>query len=1009
MASTTSFSTLPHVPTPKPRNPIKPILTHQIRLNPRPLVLCLFPSFTLASRSSAFASCSVSLRSNSNSALRDKLEEEDKDEVVGYRGMGLETRVLFKDEEEDEDEVVGYRGMGLETRVRVKEEEEDKDEVVRYRGIGLERRVFNQDKSWLTSLFSAAFLEMEEGQEAERRLEELKRRQIAAETEAWDNRVKEYHEMQRVMCEKGLAPNLPQIRLMMLDWFEPLKKAIEMDQKLEREKGRNVRAAYGDYITLLPADKMAVIIMHKMMALLLEDEDFGAVRVVKAAVAIGVAIEHEVMVHDFLERTKPTRKNKDDNYDETLAKEKEILRKRVNSLIKRRRQEHVAELVKTKETLKWDTGAQAKLGCRLIQLFIETAYVENPGDQSGDGPPDLRPAFRHRIKHTKNDQKRRFYKRYGVIECHPLILQGIEKSTKYLPIAYVPMLVPPRSWTGYNRGAHYVLPSAVMRTHGSRTQKDALKSVRPKQLQKVYEALDTLGITKWRINRRIYNVVETLWATGGNVCGLPDRENIPLPEKPSSNCPDKIAAWKHHMRKAKKTNRERHSLRCDTELRLSVAQRMKDEEGFYYPHNVDFRGRAYPMHPHLNHLNSDLCRGVLQFAEGRRLGKSGLRWLKIHLANLYGGGSDKLPYEGRVEFVDSHLEEIFDSATNPIDGNRWWLTAEDPFQFLAGCMDLSGALMNGSPHEFISHLPIHQDGSCNGLQHYAALGRDSMEAAAVNLVAGEKPADVYLEIAARVHAIMEKDSKKNPEEYPNALLAKLLVDKVDRKLVKQTVMTSVYGVTFIGARDQIKRRLEEKGYINDDDNMLFRASCYSAKVTFAALGEIFQAARSIMDWLGDCAKIIASTNEPVRWTSPIGLPIVQPYCKYKGHNVRTTLQLLALRKETEMVEARRQRTAFPPNFVHSLDGSHMMMTAVACREAGLNFAGVHDSFWTHACDVDMMNQILREKFVELYDEPILENLLESFRTTYPDCKFPHLPDRGDFDLTEVLKSQYFFN
>lgn len=37
-------------------------------------------------------------------------------------------------------------------------------------------------------------------------------------------------------------------------------------------------------------------------------------------------------------------------------------------------------------------------------------------------------------------------------------------------------------------------------------------------------------------------------------------------------------------------------------------------------------------------------------------------------------------------------------------------------------------------------------------------------------------------------------------------------------------------------------------------------------------------------------------------------------------------------------------------------------------------AGVHDSYWTHACDVDVMNRILREKFVELYDKPILENV-----------------------------------
>lgn len=37
-------------------------------------------------------------------------------------------------------------------------------------------------------------------------------------------------------------------------------------------------------------------------------------------------------------------------------------------------------------------------------------------------------------------------------------------------------------------------------------------------------------------------------------------------------------------------------------------------------------------------------------------------------------------------------------------------------------------------------------------------------------------------------------------------------------------------------------------------------------------------------------------------------------------------------------------------------------------------AGVHDSYWTHACDVDEMNRILREKFVELYETPILENV-----------------------------------
>ncbi|KAL5183063.1 DNA-directed RNA polymerase 3, chloroplastic [Glycine soja] len=724
-----------------------------------------------------------------------------------------------------------------------------------------------------------------------------------------------------------------------------------------------------------------------------------------------------------------------------MDNDKQKLRKHVNGLIKRRRLKQVQMLLKEKESGPWGRDTQAKLGSRLIELLIETAFVHSPVNQSADTPPDIRPAFRHKFKAISKNPEQKILKNYGVIECDPLVLAGMDKSVLLsLLMAMIVCLICYHTLSRYEKGGHLFLPSYIMRTHGSKKQQDVMKNVERKQMQKVFEALDTLGNTKWRVNRRLLNVVESLWAGGGNIAGLIDRKDVPIPERPPLGDLKQIQEWKWSVRKAEKINLERHSLRCDTELKLSVAQKMKDEEGFYYPHNVDFRGRAYPMHSHLNHLSCDLCRGLLEFAEGRPLGESGLCWLKIHLANLYAGGIEKLSYDGRLAFVENHLHDIFDSADNPINGNRWWLMADDPFQCLAACINLSEALRSSSPNSVILHLPIHQDGSCNGLQHYAALGRDSLEAAAVNLVASEKPADVYSEIAVRVHDIMRKDCIKDPAAYPNALLAKVLIDQIDRKLVKQTVMTSVYGVTFVGAREQIKRRLEEKGLITDE-KLLFAAACYAAKVTLTALGEIFGAARVIMGWLGDCAKVIAFENQPVRWTTPLGLPVVQPYCKTERHlsmaqilrstsfkqhrfigvittlvnltidlRIKTSLQFLALRREGNAVDAKKQRSAFPPNFVHSLDGSHMMMTALACRDAGLCFAGVHDSFWTHACDVEKMSQILREKFVELYSMPILENLLEGFETSYPGLTFPPLPERrGDFDLQKVLESPYFFN
>ncbi|XP_073139231.1 DNA-directed RNA polymerase 1B, mitochondrial-like [Henckelia pumila] len=834
----------------------------------------------------------------------------------------------------------------------------------------------------------------------------LRRRQIKMETEAWEEAAKEYQELLVDMCEQKLAPNLPYIKSLFLGWFEPLRDAIAAEQDLCKN-GKN-RGAYAPYFDHLPAGMMAVITMHKLMALLMTGGGNGSARVVQAACHIGEAIEHEARIQKFLESSK--RKNALNRISgedpDNVVNEQVKLRKKVTMLMKKQRLQQVRKIVKQQDDFKpWGQDNHVKVGCRLIQILMETAYIQPPVDQFEDGPPDIRPAFVHTLRSVETLKGLR---RYGVIECDPLVRKGLEKTARHMVIPYMPMLVPPLNWTGYERGAYLFLPSYIMRTHGAKQQRDVIKRTPKQQLEPIFQALNTLGSTKWKVNKRILSVIDRIWANGGRLADLVDRDDVPLPEEPDQENEAVTKKWKWKVKAVKKENRERHSQRCDIELKLAVARKMKDEDGFYYPHNLDFRGRAYPMHPYLNHLGSDLCRGILEFAEGRPLGKSGIRWLKVHLANLYGGGVDKLSYDGRISFAENHMEDIFDSADRPLEGKRWWLGAEDPFQCLATCMNIAEALRSPYPETTISHMPVHQDGSCNGLQHYAALGRDKLGAAAVNLVAGGKPADVYSGIAARVLDIMKRDAANDPATDPNVKRARLLINQVDRKLVKQTVMTSVYGVTYIGAREQIKRRLKERGAIEDDAE-LFAAACYAAKTTLTALGEMFEAARSIMTWLGDCAKVIAMENEPVRWTTPLGLPVVQPYRKLGRHLIKTSLQVLTLQRETDSVLTKRQRTAFPPNFVHSLDGSHMMMTAIACSEAGLNFAGVHDSYWTHACDVDKMSDILREKFVELYEAPILENLLQDFERSFPNINFPPLPERGDFDLREVLESTYFFN
>jgi len=69
-------------------------------------------------------------------------------------------------------------------------------------------------------------------------------------------------------------------------------------------------------------------------------------------------------------------------------------------------------------------------------------------------------------------------------------------------------------------------------------------------------------------------------------------------------------------------------------------------------------------------------------------------------------------------------------------------------------------------------------------------------------------------------------------------------------------MTSVYGVTYIGARKQIQRQLKDRK-IFETNGELYRASSYLAKVTLKCIGDLFRDANNIKEWLSKGAKVVA--------------------------------------------------------------------------------------------------------------------------------------------------------
>lgn len=47
---------------------------------------------------------------------------------------------------------------------------------------------------------------------------------------------------------------------------------------------------------------------------------------------------------------------------------------------------------------------------------------------------------------------------------------------------------------------------------------------------------------------------------------------------------------------------------------------------------------------------------------------------------------------GRAEFAEQQIANIRDSANYPLNGQRWWLKADKPWETLAACKEIVAAM-----------------------------------------------------------------------------------------------------------------------------------------------------------------------------------------------------------------------------------------------------------------------------------------------------------------------------
>lgn len=605
------------------------------------------------------------------------------------------------------------------------------------------------------------------------------------------------------------------------------------------------------------------------------------------------------------------------------------------------------------------------------------------------------------------------------------LLEAVEKAMQGRVLDYMiypPMVVKPLPWTPSHLFRGGYLSTKLIRRYpiikGSR--KRDIPRFASMDWSQVLPALNALQETPWRVNRTVLDVLEwAMFERGGGFAELPLADAKPLPAEPPGyrtdeeirKAHDKICFLIHSE------NREIISKRLQVLFTISVARQFKNFKAIYFPHNLDSRGRAYPLPAFLNPQGPDFTKSLLEFADGKPIRTDeDAAWLAIAGANAY--GKDKISLQERVDWVQDNDEMIFSIAADPKSDLRW-TEASEPFQFLRFCLEWSAFWKQG--FGFVSHMVVPVDATCSGLQHYSAMLRDEVGGRSVNLEPHLPRQDIYQDVADRVN-----ESLVNATDDFKEIALGWLKFGIDRKITKRQVMVVPYAGTFASCMEYTRAAVLEKvkaGMIapwgEQDSNPWI---VYLAKLIWTAIDETVVKGKEAMRWLSKAAseysrwanKLEGSAyDKRMSWVTPDGFEAIHYRAEEKKHRVKTHLDGrvdLAYHEAIPKLDGRDMALAVAPNFVHSYDACLLRMSVNKGLDLGLrHFGMVHDSFGVHASDMPaFLNTCIKPSFIAMYQE----NALVLFRDRLPtevQTELEELPIPGSLDLNGVLENEFFFS
>lgn len=734
------------------------------------------------------------------------------------------------------------------------------------------------------------------------------------------------------------------------DCLEPLTEAIQKrKQAISKEKGK---VQLPDYvIAALAAEDMALITLMTVMYTLSTSNKNVDVKGKEAEATLrrtAMKLGEQCRDHFFneidIELSSGDVEMSSDSRLKTI-----LLARQTNPWNATRRTREIVDAMK--ESGWWNLPRLIGVGCALIDLAMETTGLFSKAYRMLDAASEKKTAVISLSKAGLNWLAKKQTARRKQLH---------ESGTLAIPIN-LPTIVEPKPWTELRGGGYYKMPSILVKKNGENFVNDEHYDLA--QMPEVLSAVNTLQDTSWRINARVFDVYRSCWDSESK-----DAKSLFLRADEDKIDAERIAS---------------------IETKIDSAENLLGAP-FYFPYQLDFRGRIYAVPQTINHQADDFARALIEFDVPGEVDEASEYWTAIHLANVY--GLNKLTLDKRHAWCVENRRSIESLVRNPLGELDFWLKADERWGLLAAAyawLDIK----NGASE---SNLPIFIDGRCNGLQHLSAMSRDSRAAMAVNVISDGPPQDIYTEVAMKLQQIVAEDRGPWPDFWRG---------KIDRSIVKKPVMTTPYGVTPEG----IKRQMRVAARAHDPSTP---SLVYLRDKVIEALEEAMKGPTDVKDWLQKVAKEMTKEEKPIIWTTPVGFRVVQDYREpvfkrlvTQSYSVRYFLPVTGDRP----VNTKKQELGIIANYVHSMDAAHLIKVVNALDAADVkHIAVVHDSYGVHASKVPLMNKIIRQQFLEIYRQPVLDRFIDE-QMDRTGLDLPRFEDYGDLDIEGVLDSEYFFS